>query len=196
LATNHNAACYFSVLERDAGFIKGGEEWVHIDKREHPDNAYLGNGIMLSPAITFQKLCAYLDNNNTGSNCGISDANFMTAQAKIFPGMRFIHLHDSRDPDLSATTWGGMKFDRACPVEECDRVLLRHLPRILSLDLDVFGNYPDLEDRKTHAMKDNVLEIARASNIVMIFTTPDLVETSRVEQLMSDIVRDLIDDKY
>lgn len=195
LATHHNAACYFSILERDAGSIKGDEEWVHIDKREHPDNAFLEEGVTVSPATSLKVLSMYLDEKNPVCRVGIGAANFMTAQAKIFPEMRFIHLHNGSVLDASPIDWGGMKFVRACPVEKCDRVLMRHLPRISSLDLDVFGYYSDFRDRKTDMMRDKIVEIAGASNILMIFTSPGYMRISDAEQWMEEIVRNLIDDK-
>lgn len=191
LATDHNAACYFSILERQNGSIKGDEEWLHVDKREHPDNAFLCGGEALSPSSGLDVIREYL--NKRG---GISVANFMTAQAKIFPDMSYLFLHDGRGTHRNADDWHGMKYSRACPLGEWRSILSHERPKILSLDLDIFGFYRDsLRGETVEMIKDNVFGIAGKSKIVMIFTSPDYINKNYAEKWMEEIVRELISAK-
>lgn len=195
LGTDHHASVFFSILERDLGNLNGNEEWLHIDRHEHPDNNLLGEKVFLSPASQLNAVRNYFDWEIWPNvpRYGITVANFMTAVAHLYPNMTFKFLHDDLKNEKKSIDWRGMRFSETSPLISWNNKAGRANSRVISLDLDIFRHDPSgIEKSKSDLMKEKIIKMAETSKAIMMFTSPGFIEVEVAAKRMEEMVQELI----
>lgn len=192
LASNHNAACFFVKQEEMRGMITGSEEWIHIDKKEHPDNQPFDKDPGINPLSPMGEI-AYGLEENVDFDTGISVANFMTAIAKQYPGMTFRFLHDANNAKEAVLDWGGMEFLERAPLLHWVPTKIGKEERILSVDLDCLGYSYYSRMRQSDEMYKRIIELAKSSKLAMFFSSPSYLgrESGQIwlERVASEFTR-------
>jgi hypothetical protein len=182
-------------MERDRGNLRGNEEWLHIDRKEHPDNNFFGGGINISPASRSETVCKYLEWEIWPKvfRYGITVANFMTAIARLYPNMTFKFLHDDLKKGKKAVDWRGMRYSEISQLTSWVDKAGRTNSRVISLDLDIFGyNSFGLEKSEWGLMKEKIVKMAETSKIIMMFTSPGFINVEMATKRMEEMVQELI----
>ncbi|NQU99144.1 MAG: HAD hydrolase family protein, partial [Parcubacteria group bacterium] len=179
-ATHHQAAYYFTLLLWQEGIVNGYEEFLHIDRTQHPDNApWNGETIQLSDSFLDE-----LDKAMGHKRFGIQCNNYITALNKQFPQMNYEFLGFIK----SSFDWGGATFDKVGSVFNFDR---KTKNSILSADLDIVLCSSDKGTSKR--IVDKLIDIAGESKIVMFFTSPTFLPYFAGTELSQELINRLVD---